>query len=105
MAPGSAFYTLARWQARPGEEEAFVQAWEDMAKAFVALPKPPSGAGTLVRSLRDPSVFYSFGPWDDLKAIEDMRADPTAQAAMQALTALCVEASPGAYEVVRRAGG
>lgn len=56
--------------------------------------------GTLLQSLADPTLFYSFGPWDSQEAIAAMRADPGAQEAIRTITALCTEAMPGAYRWV-----
>ena len=93
-------YTHAMWRVRPGEEEAFVHAWDELADAFGALAKRPRG-GTLIRSATDPTLFYSFGPWESLSDAAAMRADPAAQRAIERVRACCLEATPGIYEVVR----
>lgn len=61
---------------------------------------PPGGKGTLLQSLSDPLLFHSFGAWDSLDAIQAMRLDPTAQAALQRISELCTEAMPGTFKVV-----
>ncbi len=97
-------YTLARWKVRAGEEERFLEAWAELGRVFRALPHPPSAeGGVLIQSLDDPTVFYSFGPWDDPAHIAEMRANPEAQQAIAAVIALCDEATPGGYRVVARA--
>ncbi len=93
-------YTHARWRVRPGNEEAFVEAWTALAEAFSRLDQPPLW-GTLLRSVTEPNVFYSFGPWRSAADVERMRSHETAQAAMSALRQLCEEASPGLYQVVK----
>ncbi|HEX8903352.1 MAG TPA: antibiotic biosynthesis monooxygenase [Longimicrobiaceae bacterium] len=70
-------YTHALWRVKPGQEEEFVAAWRALSDAFVALPARPLW-GTLIRSLADPSVFYSFGPWRSAGDVQAMRADPRA---------------------------
>jgi hypothetical protein len=95
-------WTLGRWRVRPGREEEFVAAWRAVGAAFQALPQPPSGAGTLLRSVEDPALHYSFGPWPSLEAVAAMRATPAAVEAIDALRALCDEATPGAFTVVAR---
>lgn len=97
----SRYLTLAEWQVQPGKEDAFIAAWEGLGRTFQSLPDPPEGDGTLIRSVEDPSRFYSFGPWASLQDIGRMRASPEAQSALGKVRALCVSASPGAYEVVR----
>jgi hypothetical protein len=51
----------------PEQEAAFVAAWQELAAFFLALPVPPRW-GTLLRSLEDPRLFYSFGPWPGVSA-------------------------------------
>ena len=97
----ASIYTLGLWQVKPGSEAAFIAAWKDLASLFLKLPQPPqAGDGRLVQSLTDPTLFYSFGPWPDLAAIQAMRADPAAQAGIARLRELCSEARPGSFQVV-----
>jgi heme-degrading monooxygenase HmoA len=92
-------YTLAMWRVRAGEEEEFVRRWrEDLAPYFMQIS--PGARGTLVRSVEDPSLFYSFGPWDSVEAIRSMRADPRTPEVMRRLFELCTEAKPGVFELV-----
>jgi len=93
------YYTHALWRVIPGNEEAFIEAWKGLGKAFGQLPSPP-GDGTLIQSLTDSTIFYSFGPWDSLEDIEAMRRDPQARQAIQRIVELCNEATPSAYRVV-----
>jgi manganese oxidase len=95
-------YTLAEWRVRPGKEAEFVTAWQDLGSVFARLPDPP-GTGTLLRSVADPTLFYSFGPWSRLEAVEAMRADPDAQAAIRRLVELCTDATPATFRLVARA--
>lgn len=96
-------YTLARWYVAPEQEAAFVAAWQELATFFLALPAPPRW-GTLLRSLEDPRLFYSFGPWPSLETIAAMRAHPDAPAAIAKLTALCETAELGTFWVEATAG-
>ena len=97
-------YTLGRWTVLPGKEDEFVATWRELGEFFMSLEHPPpAGSGVLVRSLDDPSLFYSFGPWDDPAHVAEMRAHPDSAAHIGRLTALCSEAVPGGYEVVARA--
>lgn len=102
MAPR--YYTLGVWRVEEGKESEFIAAWKAVGEAFYELPHPP-GPGTLLRSESDPSLFYSFGPWDRLEDIEAMRDDPRARAAIARLVELCTEASPGTFRVVAEAHG
>lgn len=97
-------YTLGRWVVLPGREDEFVAGWKDLGEFFLSLEHPPpAGTGILVRSLDDPSLFYSFGPWDDPAHVAEMRANPEAPARIGKLAALCSEATPGGFEVIARA--
>ena len=96
-------YTLARWLVAPGNEDAFVAAWHDLAAFFLSL-KAPSRWGTLLRSLDDPRLFHSFGPWPSTETIAAMRADPAAPAAIGKLTALCEATELGTFLVAAVAG-
>ncbi len=93
------FYTHALWRVKPGNEERFVAAWQGLGKVFFRL-KSPSPWGTLLQSVSDPAVFYSFGPWTSLDAIQSMRDDPVAREALRDLLALCEEATPSTYRRV-----
>jgi len=93
-------FTHAVWRVRPGNEESFVAAWSQLGQRFSMLPQQPYW-GTLIRSLVDPSLFVSFGPWPSAEAVQAMREDAVSQEALERLRALCDEATPGPYEVVR----
>ncbi len=96
-------YTLARWRVAAGNEDAFVAAWRELAAVFLALKAPPRW-GTLLRSVDDPRLFYSFGPWPSMETIAAMRAHPAAAGAIGRLEALCEEAELGTYLVAATAG-
>lgn len=96
-------YTHAVWTVRPGEEDAFVTAWHRVADVFLELDNPPVW-GKLIRSTADPTVFCSFGPWEDAADIDAMRAHPGVREALAAAIALCVTATPGGYELVASRG-
>jgi hypothetical protein len=74
-----------------------------LGEIFWQLPKPPTGKGTLLQSLADPTLFYSFGLWGDLSDIQAMRNDGQAQNGIAKLRALCIEATPGSFRVVAEA--
>lgn len=95
-------YTLGVWRVMPGKEHAFIEAWKALGKIFVQLPQPP-GKGTLLKSLSDPLLFYSFGPWNSLADIQAMRNNPEAQEGLNKLRELCTEATPGGFRLVAEA--
>lgn len=97
------FYTHAMWKVRPGDEALFVEAWRGLADAFLSLPVAAT-RGTLIQSLDDPSLFYSFGPWASLDVLQGMRSNPQAKAAIRSVVELCEQATPGSYRVVAEIG-
>ena len=93
-------YTHALWRVKPGNEDAFIEAWTTLAETFSTLDQPPLW-GTLLRSTTEPNVFYSFGPWRSATDVEQMRNSAVAQGALSELRQLCEEATPGMYHVIK----
>ena len=92
-------YTLGAWQVKEGKQQEFIGAWKELGEVFGALPDPP-GKGILIQSTSNPALFYSFGPWNSMEAVEAMRNNPEAQQGIRKLIDLCTESSPGSYRVV-----
>lgn len=93
-------YTLGVWRVEPEREAEFIAAWRELGRIFAHLPEPPTGKGVLVQSLSDPTLFYSFGPWDSLEDVQAMRESPRAREGIRKLVELCAEATPGSFRVV-----
>jgi quinol monooxygenase YgiN len=96
-------YTLGVWRVKPGREAEFIEAWKGLSAEFSRLENPPGGHGTLVQSLSEPQLFYSWGEWPSLEAIQAMRQDPTAQAGIKKIAELCAESVPGTFKLVASA--
>jgi len=92
-------YTLAMYRVKAGQEDAFMAAWSELADTFSSLPNPPLW-GTLIRHRTDRTLFYSFGPWRRAEHVTAMRENPEAGEAFRRLHELCVELTPGDYEMV-----
>jgi quinol monooxygenase YgiN len=84
---------------KPGHEQSFIAAWQELARVFSELEARPLW-GTLVRSMTDSSVFYSFGPWRSAEDAQAMRADSGAQRAIAAVKENCIEAAPDMCEAI-----
>src|SRR5512140_3952457 len=97
---GESIYTLGVWRVKPGKEAEFTAAWKALGAVFSKLDLPPGGHGTLVQSLSDPQLFYSWGEWPSLESVQAMRRDPRAQQGIAAIGELCSEATPGSFKVV-----
>jgi heme-degrading monooxygenase HmoA len=67
-----AVYTLGIWTVKPGREEEFISAWQDMASHTKA--DFPSASAILLRDRDKPNQFVSSGPWDSLEQAEAWRA-------------------------------
>lgn len=96
------YYTHATWRVQDSRQSEFIEAWRELGEVFASLEGKPLW-GTLVQSVAEPTLFISFGPWQQLSDIEAMRADPKAREAMAKIRRLCVDATPGAYRLVAHA--
>jgi quinol monooxygenase YgiN len=93
------YYTLASWRVRPGHGNEFLRIWRDeLATAFLDISAV--ARGTLIQSLEDPGLFYSFGPWESIEEMQQARTDPRVSEAIDKLESLCREAKPGPFRVV-----
>ena len=92
--------TLGMWRVIPGHQEKFIASWKRLGVTFSKLPHPPSGKGTLLQSISDSTLFYSFGRWSSPADIDAMRANAEAKVGISELKALCTEAVPGGFRVV-----
>jgi hypothetical protein len=96
-------YTLGMWRVREGKEGEFIETWKGLSVVFSQLAQPPSGKGTLVQSLNEPLLFYSFGEWPSIEAVQAMRQDAKAQDGIRRVAELCTEARPGSFRVAAEA--
>jgi hypothetical protein len=95
-------FTLGAWRVADGRQNEFVAAWQALGVYFNSLPHPP-GEGTLLQSIDDPQQFYSFGPWDCLEDIQEMRGQPQTPTEIGKLMALCDEGRPGTFRLIATA--
>jgi heme-degrading monooxygenase HmoA len=70
-------YTHGRWVVKQGQQARFQAAWQEFADWTDAeISGAVTGEARLLQDLDDPTLFFSFGPWDSLDAILAWRADP-----------------------------
>lgn len=98
----SEVWTLARWVAKRGQEEQFVEAWRDMAKW--TLTEFPEAKGTLLRDRDEPNVFFSFGPWRDLDQAHAWRSSDGFRQRVSRIRQLLESFEPHLLDPVTRAG-
>jgi heme-degrading monooxygenase HmoA len=65
-------YTSGTWTVKPGREEEFIAAWQELAD-WTWREIPGTGWAKLLRDRESPNRFVSFGPWESLEAIESWR--------------------------------
>jgi hypothetical protein len=88
------YYTHALWMVKAGKLEAFLEAWQDL---ILRLPREPnSGTAqlTLIQSLADPRIFYSFGPWGG------MGNDSNSKKAISELQSFCQETRQATFKTI-----
>jgi heme-degrading monooxygenase HmoA len=92
-------YTSGIWFVKPGEEDAFVEAWAE----FVATGReaPGSGEFRLVRDLDVPGRYLSFAPWESFDAQKAWRDQPEMQERFQRAQSHCQDFQSSTYELVK----
>jgi quinol monooxygenase YgiN len=94
-------YTCGIWIVKPGREDEFVAAWEELAR-WTAEHIPGAGWATLVQQEDQPNRFLTFGPWESVEAIDAWRASEGFQDGVKRIRALLEDFQPGTFR--RRAG-
>jgi quinol monooxygenase YgiN len=91
-------YTHGRWVVRPGQEDAFVEAWTDLARSAGSLrgAHPP----TLLRDRDQPNVFLTFGAFDDDAAVEAFRTSDLFRAGVDRIRPLLESFEPSTLDEV-----
>lgn len=65
-------WTHGVWTVNPGNEQAFVDRWRELAEWTMATFDESAGA-TLLRDAERENVFYSFGSWPDMATVQRWR--------------------------------
>jgi len=96
-------YTLGNWVAKPGREEEFVAAWQELAD-WTRGEFGERSSAKLLRDMADPRRFVSFGPWDSLEAIDAWRALPGFKEGVSRIREFLESFEPVTLEVVAAVG-
>jgi len=93
-------YTSGIWNVKPGEEDAFAEAWAE----FVATGKdvPGSGEFRLVRDQQVPGRYLSFAPWENAEARETWMGKPEMQEGLKRASSHCEDVQTTIYELVKK---
>lgn len=86
-------FTLAEWEVRPGNEAAFIEAWDAFAR-WTAAHQPGVIVGVLLQDAADRRRFVSYGPWDGRVRIAAWRKTPEFQEAFARFRNLCTAIRP-----------
>ncbi|MEN8583557.1 antibiotic biosynthesis monooxygenase [Arthrobacter sp. KBS0703] len=76
-------YTLGIWLIKPGHEDDFVKAWQDMAARTQT--DFPEAKGVLMHDRDVPNRFISTGPWESVDQIERWRASAAFTEGLQSI--------------------
>jgi heme-degrading monooxygenase HmoA len=95
-------YTSGVWKVKPGQDDAFVQAWTEFVKW--ASEMPGSGTFRLVRDLESPGTYQSFAPWESFDAQQAWKSLPEFRERIMRVRAHCEDFQPFTYELVTQVG-
>jgi heme-degrading monooxygenase HmoA len=93
-------YTMGIWQVKPGYEDEFVAAWQEMAEWTMQEVEGAGPGGTLLRDRELRSRFVSFGPWPDDQSIAGWRGSSGFQERVGRIRTLLEDFSPATLDPV-----
>ncbi len=103
MIRNGTLYTLAVWTVKPGNDAAFVKAWDDFA-LWTSAHQEGAGTAVLVQDVENPLRFISFGSWPDKDVIVDWRGSAGFKKAFASFRELCSDIQPHIMQSVASAG-
>jgi len=98
-----AVYTVGFWRVKPGEEDAFIVAWREMASKTAS--DVPGASAVLLQDRDTPGLFVSSGPWESLEQVESWRASTTFAAGVAAIRPHLDSFEPHTMDPVVTIGG
>lgn len=96
-------YTLGDWLIKEGREDAFVEAWTELAQWSMEDVDGSSFAKVL-RDVANPQRFITFGPWRDADAVAAWQANPGFRKRVARLRALAESFEPRTLSVEGEVG-
>src|SRR5438067_11045700 len=96
-------FTYGRFEVESANEEAFMDAWSEFAAWVSAQP----GAVTLrlVRDVRNPGRFVSFGQWEDAEAVHAWKSSAAFKERLGRVVKHASEFEPTELVVLKKAEG
>jgi quinol monooxygenase YgiN len=101
MAESEQLYSYATWRVKPGNEAAFIAAWQAFAD-WTTGEQAGAGVGILLQEETDSQNFVSLGPWESAAAADRWRAQPQFQAFIAEARVLCETVKPRNMKLVGR---
>ena len=95
-------YTTGSWTPFEGQEDAFLERWEEFAAWAASLPG--AGAAVLARDLRDPARFVSFMAWSDIESVRAWKGSEEFKPRMSRVQEHIETFAPTELEVVATVG-
>ncbi len=92
-------FTLGQWKVKPGQEEAFIEAWAAFAR-WTAEHYKGAGTGSLLQDSQRAGEFVSFGAWESPEQVSAWRASPEFKAFGETARRLCDEFQPRSLRLV-----
>lgn len=91
------FILFNLWKIKDGNLEEFIHIWEkELAREFIKLN--PYSKITLIQSLDNPNIYYSFGPWIELEQMQAARSNENYRSAISKLVSLCDMSKSGSFK-------
>ena len=94
-------YRIGSWTVRPGQVEAFIEAWQDFTE-WVLEKLPDGGEAFLLQDLDDPHDFVSYAAVTMPEETEELLAGAESASRMRGVMELCERVQPHRMRVVVR---
>lgn len=94
----TAAFTAGMWWPKPGQEDAFVEAWTEFARWLKSMEGPD--APRLMHDLADPERYFSIAQWRDIEAIHAWKSHPEFPERMGRVQQHVDQFKPIEYELV-----
>lgn len=93
-------YTHTTWRVKPGREDDFVERWAEWIDW--SHRQGLREHALLLRDAETPGTFLSFGPWENVDAVQAWRSLPGYHERVDRLREVLDEFEPRTLEVVER---
>jgi hypothetical protein len=92
-------YRVGSWTVRPGQVEAFIEAWQAFAE-WVVGKLPDGGEAFLLQDVDEPQEFVSYAALMMPERTEELLASAESASRMQSVMELCKRVQPHRMQLV-----